>query len=185
MVDQGRRGAGRPQGPRIAAGIPGAQPDWAYFLDVDGTLIDIAEAPDAIHVDDALLGLVARLHRTCGGALALVSGRTLADLDDRLGSVRIPLAGQHGLERRDAAGRQQIHPAAILVLLFGLAPFEAWAAAALILLVIYGRRHVMLRATRHDLAAPLTWMAPRGLITVLLFLSAKESLSLPGFSTAR
>lgn len=90
---------------------PGARAEWAYFLDVDGTLIEFAETPGAVMVDDALLGLVARLHAACGGALALVSGRCLADLERRLGSVRIPMAGQHGLERRDAAGRRHIHAA--------------------------------------------------------------------------
>ena len=89
--------------------LPRAQPGWAYFLDVDGTLIEFADKPGDVHVDDALLGLLARLHHACGGALALVSGRTLADLEQRLGSVRIPVAGQHGLERRDAAGRRHVH----------------------------------------------------------------------------
>lgn len=85
--------------------------DWAFFLDVDGTLIDIADTPAAVHVDAALLELIARLHRLSGGATALVSGRALSDLDQRLGMLRVPLAGQHGLERRDAAGRLWIHAA--------------------------------------------------------------------------
>lgn len=88
---------------------PPADVGWAFFLDVDGTLIDIAASPGAVIVDDALLGLVARLHHASGGALALISGRCLKDLDKHLGSVRIPLAGQHGLERRNAAGRQYTH----------------------------------------------------------------------------
>ena len=88
---------------------PAARPDWAYFLDVDGTLIDIADAPDAVHVDAALLDLIARLHRASGGAVALVSGRAVADLQRRLGRLRLPLAGQHGLERRDAAGKLHLH----------------------------------------------------------------------------
>jgi trehalose 6-phosphate phosphatase len=90
---------------------PAPQPDWAYFLDVDGTLIDIADTPDAVHVDAALLDLIARLHRASGGAVALVSGRALADLQRRLGKLRLPLAGQHGLERRDAAGKLHLHRA--------------------------------------------------------------------------
>lgn len=89
--------------------LPGARPDWAYFLDVDGTLVDLAEAPGAIRVDDSLLALVAALHRACGGAVALVSGRTVDDLDARLRGLAIPLAGQHGLERRTAGGRRRIH----------------------------------------------------------------------------
>jgi trehalose 6-phosphate phosphatase len=89
--------------------LPAARPEWAFFLDVDGTLIEIAASPGAAKVDDALLGLVARLHHACGGALALISGRSLADLERLLGSVRIPLAGQHGLERRDAQGHLHTH----------------------------------------------------------------------------
>lgn len=88
---------------------PPAQTAWAYFLDVDGTLVAFAYRPDAIHVDDVLLGLIMRLYTACGGALALVSGRALADLDKRLGGIRIPIAGQHGLELRDAEGRVRIH----------------------------------------------------------------------------
>jgi trehalose 6-phosphate phosphatase len=77
---------------------------WAYFLDVDGTLIEIAEHPDAIQIDRPLLTLVERLFITCGGAVALVSGRTLGDIERRLEGLAIPAAGQHGLVRRDAAG---------------------------------------------------------------------------------
>lgn len=91
-------------------GLPPAPSfDWAYFLDVDGTLIDIAESPDAVCVDTALLELIARLYRDSGGAMALVSGRAISNLDKRLGMLHMPLAGQHGLERRDAAGRLWIH----------------------------------------------------------------------------
>jgi len=92
--------------------LPAARAEWAYFLDVDGTLIDIAETPTAVDVDQALLELLDRLHRVSGGAVALISGRALSDLDRRLGCRRLPLSGQHGLERRDAAGRLWIHPAA-------------------------------------------------------------------------
>lgn len=104
---------------------PSPNIDWAYFLDVDGTLIDIAESPDAIDVDSALLELIARLHRASGGAVALVSGRALSDLDRRLGALRVPSAGQHGLERRDAVGRLWIHaapPAAKCSLIEALTP---------------------------------------------------------------
>lgn len=104
---------------------PAASLDWSYFLDVDGTLIDIAETPDAALVDAALLELIARLHYASGGAVALVSGRALSDLDRRLGTLQLPLAGQHGLERRDAAGRLWIHaapPAAKYAIKEALAP---------------------------------------------------------------
>ena len=91
---------------------PAPQHDWAYFLDVDGTLIDIADTPDAARVDAASLDLVAGLHGAGGVALALVSGRSLADADRLLSGLQVPLAGQHGLERRDAAGRLHRHAAA-------------------------------------------------------------------------
>lgn len=107
---------------------PASCVDWAYFLDVDGTLIDIADTPDAVCVDTELLDLIARLHRASGGAVALVSGRSLSDLESRLGMLRLPMAGQHGLERRDAAGRLWIHaapPAAKCAIKEALAPVLA------------------------------------------------------------
>ena len=90
---------------------PAANLDWAFFLDVDGTLIAIADSPDAVTVDAALSDLLARLSRESGGAVALISGRAIDDLDKRLGALRVPLAGQHGLERRDAEGRMRVHAA--------------------------------------------------------------------------
>jgi trehalose 6-phosphate phosphatase len=88
-----------------------ARRDWAFFLDVDGTLIDLAPTPDTVHVEQGLLELIARLHRDSGGALALVSGRGISDLVALLGLSRLPMAGQHGLERRDSAGRLWLHAA--------------------------------------------------------------------------
>lgn len=88
---------------------PPAQNDWAYFLDFDGTLLDIAATPDAIHVDKELRTLLKELHRACDGAVVLVSGRALSDLDLRLGLPHLAKAGQHGLERRDAGGRLWMH----------------------------------------------------------------------------
>ncbi len=85
--------------------------DWAYFLDVDGCLIDIADTPDAVCFDANLLDLLAMAQQASRGAIALVSGRALADLERRLGMLRLPLSGQHGLERRDAAGRLSMHAA--------------------------------------------------------------------------
>lgn len=93
------------------ASPPFACVNWAFFLDVDGTLIDIADLPDAIRVDTTLLDLIAHLHRVSGGAVALVTGRSLSDLEHHLASLRLPMAGQQGLERRDAAGRLWIHAA--------------------------------------------------------------------------
>lgn len=92
--------------------IPAARTDWAFFLDVDGTLLEIAATPNAVHVDRRLLRMLDALHRACHGAVALVTGRALVDLERRFGDLKLPRVGQHGLERRDAAGRYSARPGA-------------------------------------------------------------------------
>jgi trehalose 6-phosphate phosphatase len=91
-----------------AASTGGAPPppasDWALFLDIDGTLLTHAETPDAVYVDDALRALLEQLRGLCGGALALVSGRAVDDVDALFAPLVLPVAGQHGVERRDATG---------------------------------------------------------------------------------
>jgi trehalose 6-phosphate phosphatase len=84
--------------------VPPTAGDWALFLDVDGTLVDIAPTPQSIEVSADLPGLLGRLARRLGGSLALVSGRCLADLDALFHPFRFPAAGIHGAERRDALG---------------------------------------------------------------------------------
>lgn len=79
--------------------------DWSLFLDVDGTLLEIAETPGGVHVSDSLKELLLRETRMRAGALALVSGRSLADLDVLFAPLRLIASGQHGLERRDIHGR--------------------------------------------------------------------------------
>ncbi|MEZ5616515.1 MAG: hypothetical protein R3E35_15025 [Rhodocyclaceae bacterium] len=66
--------------------------------------------------------------------------------------------------------------------LAGLASARAWLAAAIVLVVVFGSRHVMLRLGRVPMGNTLAWIAPRGLITILLFISARESLSMPVFA---
>jgi len=72
----------------------------ALFLDVDGTLLDIAATPDRVVVPKGLVETIARLERQFGGALAIVSGRTLADIDRLLFPLRTRAAGVHGAEMR-------------------------------------------------------------------------------------
>jgi trehalose 6-phosphate phosphatase len=74
------------------------------FLDVDGTLLDLQARPDAVAVDPALQRLLQGAAQATNGALALVSGRSLAQLDALFAPQRWPAAGLHGAERRDAAG---------------------------------------------------------------------------------
>lgn len=83
---------------------------WAMFLDVDGTLLDIADAPDLVHVDKRLLRLLGSLERANRGAVAIVSGRSIADLDQLFSPLVLPAAGLHGAERRDALGRLHRRP---------------------------------------------------------------------------
>ncbi|WP_157017084.1 trehalose-phosphatase [Mesorhizobium xinjiangense] len=81
------------------------QPDKvAIFLDFDGTLADIAANPDAVSVPQETCDDLARLHKQTGGALAIVTGRAIADIDRFLAPLILPVAGVHGLERRDGRG---------------------------------------------------------------------------------
>ena len=80
------------------------QAPWCLFLDIDGTLLDIAPTPDAVKVDAPLLDLLRRLERACGGALALITGRPIAAVDALFEPLQLPVAGVHGFERRDAQG---------------------------------------------------------------------------------
>lgn len=84
--------------------------ECCLFLDVDGTLLDIAPTPDAVQVDESLRALLRSSERACGGAVALVSGRTIADIDELFEPLFLPVAGMHGCERRDAQGywRRQV-----------------------------------------------------------------------------
>ncbi|WP_374665202.1 trehalose-phosphatase [Ramlibacter sp.] len=78
--------------------------DAALFLDFDGTLVDIAAAPEAVRVPPGLVASLGRLADRLDGALALVSGRPVSELDTLLAPLRLPAAGVHGAERRDASG---------------------------------------------------------------------------------
>ena len=62
-----------------------------------------------------------------------------------------------------------------------LLSLHAWAAAALVLLILYGSRYLLFRTFSPASTAALWWIAPRGLITVVLFIAAKERLALPGY----
>ena len=83
----------------------------ALFLDFDGTLVELAEAPDAIRVPGQLHALLERLSARLDGRLAIISGRAIADLECHLGPLAIALSGSHGLELRFADGRQLPVPA--------------------------------------------------------------------------
>ena len=86
----------------IDEALPMTRGTFALFLDVDGTLIDIAETPDAVLVPPLLPGQLARLSQSLNGALALVSGRSIASLDTLFGPYKFAAAGLHGMEMRSA-----------------------------------------------------------------------------------
>ena len=76
----------------------------SLFLDFDGTLVNFVIDPAAAEVDQRLRALLRTLWARLDGRLAILSGRSLADLAQRLDLDGIALAGSHGLERRSADG---------------------------------------------------------------------------------
>jgi trehalose 6-phosphate phosphatase len=78
----------------------------AVFLDIDGTLLDIAPKPDAVVVPGGLNENLSRLRERLGGALALISGRPL-DQIDHFFPQKFAAAAEHGAIMRDAEGRLQ------------------------------------------------------------------------------
>ena len=89
---------------------PQIEPHWALFLDLDGTLIDIAATPDRVNVPDDLRETLARLRLRLGSAVAVVSGRTYTEIDRLLNPLRLPGAAEHGAVMRYPSGRMQKVP---------------------------------------------------------------------------
>lgn len=79
-------------------------PSCALFLDFDGTLVDIAPQPDEVIIPSGLVPALAALSQYLGGAVALISGRPIAQVDEYLQPLQLPVAGVHGAERRSATG---------------------------------------------------------------------------------
>lgn len=135
--------------PAVAVGLPYPDPARsAFFLDFDGTLAPIVARPELAGMADGTRAAVAALSARADGALAIVSGRALADLDRMLSVADMPAAGSHGLEFRLANGaveRPDIGPE---------------AGAAIDRFVAFAERHGLLAerkpagATVHFRAAP-------------------------------
>jgi len=79
----------------------------ALFLDFDGTLVRIADRPDAVVLEPRIKQALAALQSSTGGALAIVSGRSLTEIDKYLAPLRFAVAGSHGAERRGASGERE------------------------------------------------------------------------------
>jgi trehalose 6-phosphate phosphatase len=86
--------------------VPPYQRNWAFFLDLDGTLVDIAETPEAVDPGPDEIALLMKLVTASRGATALISGRSLKRIDELFSPLVLAAAGQHGAERRDAQGKR-------------------------------------------------------------------------------
>lgn len=75
----------------------------AFFFDFDGTLAPIVDDPTHVRIDPSVAALVRRLEEV-SGAVAVISGRSIAQLDNFLSPLVLPASGVHGLERRSATG---------------------------------------------------------------------------------
>src|SRR6201994_4715940 len=108
---------------QLIAGLPTPKPlklgETALFLDLDGTLAPIAARPQDVRPDPRRTSLLERLAQSLDGRLAVVSGRTLADIDRILEGCVTAVAAVHGLVRRGPDGR-----------VFETAPHPALAEAA-------------------------------------------------------
>ena len=87
--------------------LPEWRDDWALFLDVDGTLLEIAATPAAVRVPERAVRILTALKQRLSGAIALVSGRRIDELDRLFAPLQLAAAGVHGAERRDAVGHMQ------------------------------------------------------------------------------
>lgn len=109
--------------------LPPLTADTALFLDIDGTLVEFQPRPEDVHIPTPLLDVIAGLRRALGGALAVVSGRGLADIDRLFAPLRLAAAGQHGAEARlEASGETQIfarHELALAAIIAEVQPYVA------------------------------------------------------------
>jgi trehalose 6-phosphate phosphatase len=84
--------------------LPPIGPQTALFLDFDGTLADLAPQPEAVQVTAELVPTLRQLEAQLSGALAIVSGRQLAELDVFLAPLQLPTAAEHGAQCRWPSG---------------------------------------------------------------------------------
>ena len=94
---------------RALSAICDDRESWALFLDIDGTLIDIADRPENVVVPDGLVTTVGRLREHMGGALALITGRMISSADKLFAPLDLVSSGVHGAEMRYAMRGPIVH----------------------------------------------------------------------------
>lgn len=117
---------GAERGSFVMIAPPSLPQNAALFLDFDGTLIEFADRPDAVLVPASLPVLLGALQRKLEGALALLSGRTLDELDAFLQPLTFPAAGNHGRDLRWSDGT--LEPATIPDITHELQEVERFAS---------------------------------------------------------
>ena len=103
-----------------------ADHNLALFLDVDGTLLEIAATPDEVVVPAPLKALLNELSIRLDGALALVSGRSLQVLDNLFAPFQFIAAGVHGCERREPSGCIRLPTVDMTVIAAARADLSYW-----------------------------------------------------------
>ncbi|WP_122522144.1 trehalose-phosphatase [Pannonibacter phragmitetus] len=84
------------------------QPDSALFLDFDGTLAALALRPELVDVDEQVISFLSRINDCLGGAVAILTGRPISQIDGFLHPLALPAAGLHGLEWRSTAAADPV-----------------------------------------------------------------------------
>lgn len=87
---------------------PDPQPDWTLLFDFDGTVAALAPRPDLVVIEERLKRLLMDWQRALGGAVAVVTGRPLDQIDQLLQPLALAGAGQHGAELRHCGGCEPI-----------------------------------------------------------------------------
>lgn len=81
-------------------------PRCALYIDIDGTLLGVAPTPDAVSVPAGLVALIDSVRRGLGGAVAVLTGRRIADCDRLFAPLELVASGVHGTEMRSQAGSE-------------------------------------------------------------------------------
>ncbi|MBS0279210.1 MAG: trehalose-phosphatase [Proteobacteria bacterium] len=94
---------------------PAPDPGWALFLDIDGTLLEIAPTPEQVQIPATLVATLAQASAWLSGALAIVSGRPFSQIDKMLAPLRLPGGAGHGASLRLPDGRIETASTALAV----------------------------------------------------------------------